>query len=160
MAHATLGQVSGQSPGACPSGDTFGIGAGTLVQTLDGELPVEFLEIGDRIVTRDGVRVLKSIGTRVADVTVVIAADVLGGGRPGKAAVLAPHQTVLIRDWRAGAMFGAKSALVAVERLIDGAYIRKGARRNQRLFTLGFDAPCIIQASGLELGCPSATVTA
>ncbi|WP_132601814.1 hypothetical protein [Rhodovulum adriaticum] len=35
--------------------------AGTIVLTLDGALPVEYLAAGDRIVTRAGARVLRDI---------------------------------------------------------------------------------------------------
>lgn len=40
-----------------------GLPVGTVVLTLDGALPVEFLSAGDRIVTRAGVRVLRRIDT-------------------------------------------------------------------------------------------------
>ena len=45
--------------GAEPS--VNGLLAGTQVRTLDGLIPVEFLEPGDRIVTRDGARQLMAI---------------------------------------------------------------------------------------------------
>ncbi|MEC9104151.1 MAG: Hint domain-containing protein, partial [Pseudomonadota bacterium] len=42
-----------------------GIAAGTKVMTLDGEMPVEFLTAGDRVITRDtGMAVLKNVRTR------------------------------------------------------------------------------------------------
>ncbi|TCP61904.1 hypothetical protein EV663_10389 [Rhodovulum bhavnagarense] len=34
---------------------------GTIVLTLDGALPVEFLSVGDRIITRAGARILRDI---------------------------------------------------------------------------------------------------
>jgi hypothetical protein len=40
-----------------------GIKLGTLILTADGNLPVEYLEAGDRIITRAGMRVLRSIDT-------------------------------------------------------------------------------------------------
>ena len=40
-----------------------GLAQGTLVLTADGNLPVEYLEAGDRIITRAGMRVLRSVDT-------------------------------------------------------------------------------------------------
>lgn len=40
-----------------------GLTLGTLVFTADGEIPVEYLEPGDRIVTRAGMRTLRGIDT-------------------------------------------------------------------------------------------------
>ncbi len=40
-----------------------GLPVGTVILTLEGALPVEYLEPGDRIVTRAGARVLKRIDT-------------------------------------------------------------------------------------------------
>jgi hypothetical protein len=40
-----------------------GIALGTHVLTADGTLPVEYLEAGDRIVTRSGMRTLRGIDT-------------------------------------------------------------------------------------------------
>ncbi len=42
---------------------TTGLPLGTIIMTMDGALPVEYLEPGDRIITRAGARVLKAIDT-------------------------------------------------------------------------------------------------
>lgn len=42
-----------------------GILSGTLVLTLDGEVPVQFLCPGDRIITRSGARVLRGVEMRI-----------------------------------------------------------------------------------------------
>jgi len=42
-----------------------GICAGTTIMTLDGEIPVEHLSVGDRIITRDsGMSIIKAIVSR------------------------------------------------------------------------------------------------
>ena len=43
--------------------DTGSLASGTIVMTMDGALPVEYLAPGDRIVTRNGARVLRDIDT-------------------------------------------------------------------------------------------------
>ncbi len=37
---------------------------GTIIYTLEGALPVEYLEAGDRIVTRAGARILRGLERR------------------------------------------------------------------------------------------------
>ncbi|WP_095589892.1 hypothetical protein [Actibacterium ureilyticum] len=46
-----------------PQHDTGTLAIGTMVMTLDGALPVEYLTPGDRIVTRAGLRILRQIDT-------------------------------------------------------------------------------------------------
>jgi hypothetical protein len=50
--------------------------------------------------------------------------------------------------------------LVAARRLVDGHWIRAEAKTDVRLFTLEFDAPEVVYAGGLELGCALQTATA
>ena len=97
-----------------------GIAAGTKVMTLDGEMPVEFLTEGDRVITRDtGMAVLKAVRSRKIACSVVhIAGGSLGHNRPDSDIALPSGQEVLIRDWRAEALFGKKTALVTADRLI------------------------------------------
>ena len=47
-----------------------GILSGTPVLTLDGEVPVQFLCPGDRIITRSGARVLRGVEMRIEAVPV------------------------------------------------------------------------------------------
>ena len=104
---------------------TAGLVAGTRVMTADGELPVEYLSPGDRIATRAGTRILQAVATRVdLDVQMVrIKASSLGFDRPSEETLLPLHQLILIRDWRAQALYGAPQALVAAGRLADGDYM-------------------------------------
>ncbi len=132
-----------------------GLGAGTEVLTADGVLPVEYLGLGDRIVTRAGLRVLRGVTCRaLTDAAMVsVGTDMLGVGRPAAEILLTPGQPVLIRDWRAKALFGAATAMVPAGRLVDGRSVRCVVVPDLRLFTLYFDLPEVIYASGLELGC-------
>ncbi len=140
----------------------FGLAEGTSVLTLDGALPVEYLTPGDRILTRSGVRRLKAVEmTKVAHARMVrISADVLGGGKPKAEVLVVAGQPVLIRDWRAKAMYGAAQALVPATRLADGEYIRAEVMREVRVFTLKLDSAAVIYAGGLELACEAETVDA
>lgn len=46
-----------------------GLPAGTIIFTMEGALPVEFLTPGDRIITRAGMRVLRGIGRGIDNFT-------------------------------------------------------------------------------------------
>lgn len=139
-----------------------GIIAGTNVLTLEGEIPVQFLAPGDRVVTRGGVRKLAHVAVHTvegADV-IRIKASALGHDRPGDDMIVAPGQLILLRDWRAQALYGTAEAAVPAARLVDGDYIRHDRLLEARFFTLAFDAPAVIYADGLEVACPPVAVQA
>jgi hypothetical protein len=139
---------------------TTGMAAGTSVMTLDGAIPVEFLNVGDRVLTRDGARTLRGIAVRVVNGDAVrVGPGTLGHDKPTEDVVLAVGQPMLVRDWRAKALYGAAQALVPVERMADGQMIRRVSVRGLRMFTLTFDSVVVVYAGGLELAC-SATVDA
>lgn len=142
--------------------DLQGLVAGTRILTADGALPVEYLGPGDRIVTRSGLRVLQAVTVqRVRRAAMVrIGHDTLGVGRPEADVLVAAGQNVLIRDWRAQAMYGCAQAMIPAARLVDGQLIRAEALSDVRLFGLQFDGPEVIYAGGLELGCVPQVVAA
>ena len=130
---------------------------GTPVLTLEGELPVEFLQPGDRVLTRSGTRRVRQVEvTVVQNARVVkIAHDTLGVDRPGVDVTVSANQQILIRDWRARAMTGKPQAMIPAARLVDGEYIRAETVAEARFFTLSFDEGAVIYAGGLELACPA-----
>ena len=132
-----------------------GIIAGATVLTLDGDLPVQFLAPGDRVITRSGARTLRAIEVAIlTDAPMIrISASALGHDRPVDDMFVAPDQPILIRDWRAKALYGAQTAMVPASQLADGDYIRAELVTEARLFTLYFDADVVIYAGGLELAC-------
>lgn len=154
----TVGRVSGQDPQTgryTPYAvlDT-GLLQGTIMLTLDGEIPVEFLSVGDKIITRDsGIAKVEHIQRSTRDVhTIALAAGSLGHTRPERDALLAADQMCLIRDWRAQALFGADRALVAARALVDGEFITDLGIQEQTLIQIFCDGPHILYADGLELG--------
>ncbi len=131
----------------------IGICAGTLIMTLDGELPVEHLTPGDRVVTRDGgVCVLKNVTARRAKVRpLVIKGGSLGHTRPGLDMVVTPATRIHIRDWRAPVLFGAESADVEASRLADGEFVAQQKWQVMQIFDLEFANDHIIYANGVEI---------
>lgn len=134
-----------------------GMIAGTMVRTLEGVLPVEYLTPGDRIVTRSGARRLTSVSVQARKVVdlVRIRASTIGHDRPEQDLLVSPGQPILIRDWRAKAIFGVPVAAIPASRLADGEFICLETHAQVRLFTLRFDEDEVIYAEGLELACPA-----
>lgn len=149
-----------------PSGDRVsaasGIALGTQILTLDGLMPVEFLAPGDRIITRSGASrlVSLSIHDRRNVQAVRITASTLGHGEPVEDVLLGPGQSVLIRDWRARALYAADQAAIPASRLVDEEFIRLELHRSLRLFTLRFAADEVIYAGGIELVCAASVAAA
>ena len=134
--------------------DLQGLAAGTMVLTAEGALPVEYLAAGDRVVTQSGLRAVQAVTVQTVKraAMVLIGVDMLGVGRPDTDVLVAAGQTVLIRDWRAQAMYGRAQALIPAARLVDGQVIRAEALSDARLFALQFSADQVIYAGGLEFG--------
>lgn len=127
--------------------------AGTRVQTREGEIPVEALRAGDQIITRTqgyshvaGIRKARSMMHGVT-----FAAGSLGHSHPGSDLILPINQQVLIRDWRAKAMFGQPQAVVPAFELIDDEFIRDEGLQMLDLCILSFDRPHVIYAGGMEI---------
>ena len=154
----TVGRVGGQDPQAGQFSpyavlDT-GLLQGTMLMTLDGEMPVEFVSIGDKLITRDtGISKVTHIQRSSREVhAIAFAAGSLGHTRPERDAQLAGDQMVLVRDWRARAMFNSERALVAARALVDNEFITDLGMVETTLFQIFCDGPHIIYADGLELG--------
>ena len=138
-----------------------GISGGTVVATCEGLLPVDFLEPGDRVVTRAGMRILRAVGVhRYSGPAVSISASALGHDRPEQDLTLPAHTPILVRDWRAGAIYGVDQAFVPAARLIDGEYVRAEVVRGMPLYELVFDTPEVVYAEGVEIACGVAEMAA
>ncbi|GAB4386827.1 Hint domain-containing protein [Albidovulum sp.] len=158
MSHMQAGYMIDQAADAAPAGATGGIAAGTVILTLEGALPVEFLEPGDRIITREGMRVLRAVRVgRYSGPAIRVRAGALGHDRPEQDLVLAADTPVLIRDWRAQALFGAAQAVVPVSRLAEGEFIAPTRALSMRVHQLYFDRPQVVYAEGLEIACAALT---
>lgn len=135
------------------TGIAAGIAMGTIVLTLDGEIPVEHLNAGDRVITRDtGVATLRAVHMREVTFTPYkISAERLGEGRPIADTFVAADQHILVRGLLANALFDTDSAMVPVSKLVDGEYIAKCEEQTLRVYELEFDTPHVIYANGLEI---------
>ena len=150
-------ELSGHMPPLRTEICHVGLVSGTILLTADGEIPVEYLSPGDRIVTRNaGLVPLAAIQTvRVSEEAVKISAGSLGDKKPTHHAMLPASQMVLVRDWRAQALRGATQAVMPAGCLIDDEYITALGARDMTLVRLGFAAPYVVYADGLELSVPA-----
>jgi hypothetical protein len=136
--------------------------AGTPVLTMRGELPVDALRPDDRLISRAGAIPLAGLACLgPATVTLFrISARALGHDRPDHDVLLSSDQPILLRDWRAKAMFGTPAAVVPVSRLADGTHVRQEPAASVVLYRLTLPRAAVIYAAGLELAVEPATVTA
>ncbi len=154
-------ELSGQMPPLRTEICHVGLVSGTLLLTSEGELPVEYLSPGDRIITRNaGLVKLGAVETiRSREEAVKIIAGSLGHTKPTHNVMLPAAQMVLVRDWRAQAMRGAAQAVMPAGCLIDDEFITSLGLRDMTLVRLGFDAPYVVYADGLELSVPAMTMS-
>lgn len=154
MKPKTVGRTVGGNAEHAPIEST-GLLAHSIILTLAGEKTVADVTAGDRVITRDsGTAVVRTVRRRkITCDRVVIQAGSLGDKRPDCDTVLPAGQPVLIRDWRAEALFGSRQALVAAERLIDGEFIRREASTEMTVIELEFDRAHVLYVDGLEVAC-------
>ncbi|MCO4848875.1 MAG: Hint domain-containing protein [Yoonia sp.] len=145
--------ITRTAPAVAKKTSESGLCAGTTIMTLNGEIPVEHLAVGDRVITRDcGMSVIKAIQSRDVKMQPIrIKAGSLGHTRPDRDMIVAPGARIHIRDWRAEALFGAATATVEAHRLLDGEFLSKQPMCDVKVFDLMFDREHILYADGVEV---------
>ena len=131
-----------------------GMAAGTVVRTERGEWPVDELAPGDLVLTRHGgLQPLRAIGVTTArDVAVMrLGPKALDRPRGATELVVPVAQQIMLRDWRARALYGSDAAPTPAAALEGEPHVRRETLPALRLFQLHFDRPQVIWANGLEL---------
>lgn len=130
-----------------------GLLGGCNILTIQGYKPIEDLAYGDRIITRSGLRMLTGITNQTEDFAAIsVKSGSLGFNRPATDMKIAPHQDVMVRDWRAEVLFDADTAIVPLNQLCDGTYIVTDATSKPHLvYRLHFDQQEVFYADGVEI---------
>ncbi|PCJ09380.1 MAG: hypothetical protein COB16_04200 [Rhodobacteraceae bacterium] len=132
---------------------TAGLVRDTVVLTRNGEVAVQDIRPGEHVITRGAglVQVLAIGQHRVLSRAISIAAGSLGDTRPDSDMVVPADQQILIRDWRAQALFGCDQTLAPASALVDGEFIRDLGLQVLELYSLQLDDDHVIYAGGLEV---------
>lgn len=130
-----------------------GICAGTHVMTLDGHRPVQALQNGDRVITRDGTRGLRALHCfRLADRPIRVRRGALGPDRPISDLYLGPDQAIRLRDWQGETSWGADLATMPVKGLVAKLRLdRPGGDAGGIVYQLEFNDIYTFYAEGLEV---------
>lgn len=127
--------------------------AGTMIRTERGDMPVERLTVGQRVLTRDdGLQPIRWIGRRTLPAEgsmapVRIARNTLG---EHAALMVSPLHRLLIRRTQAQLLFGDSEVLVAARDLIDDRDICQVSGGQVHYVHLMFDRHQIVWSEGLQ----------
>jgi hypothetical protein len=108
---------------------------GSLIATPKGEVPVETLRAGDRIITRDnGIQEIRWVGSRTLSreelarapglKPILIRAGSLGYGLPERDMVVSPQHRILVSGERTQLYFDESEVLVAAKHMVNGSTIQ------------------------------------
>ncbi len=104
---------------------------GTLIATPKGEVPVESLKAGDRVITRDnGIQEIRWTGAKVMGYhdlalnphlkPILIRQGSLGNGLPERDMMVSPNHRVLVANDRTALYFDEHEVLVSAKHLVAG----------------------------------------
>lgn len=133
--------------------------SGTLIETKDGLIAVEAIEIGQKVMTRDnGYCMVRWVGRRdltAADLAaapalmpVRIRRGALGNGFPAEDMLVAQQQRMLLTGARTEQYFGETEVLVAAADLVGQPGITRADVADVSYIQIMFDAHEIILADG------------
>jgi len=126
--------------------------AGTLIETIDGDKPVEQIVPGDLVITRDeGPRPVRWVGQRTVGAKGDFAPIRIRSGTFGAhgALLLSPQHRVLVRDSLAELLFGEDEVLVAAKDLLNDRSVTRRCGGTVTYVHLMFDRHQVIYSEGL-----------
>lgn len=144
-----------------PNPATTSFARGTLIDTPHGPQPIERLETGDEVLTRDGgIQLIDRMSlTRLSGLElllnpnlrpVCIQAGALVGGLPGKDLTVTQQHRLLLNDWRAGYLFGEDEILVPAKSLLNGRNVTiECPETGIDYFEIALEQQDLISANGL-----------
>ena len=126
--------------------------AGTMILTPEGERPVETLEAGDLVVTKDdGPQPVRWIGQRRVEARGALAPIEIREGTfgPHRKLLVSPQHRVLVRDSLAELLFGEAEVLVAAKDLVNDRSVRVREGGMVDYVHILFDKHQLVSSAGL-----------
>lgn len=136
---------------------------GSMILTPHGEVAVEDLCEGDRVITRDhGIQTLRWTGSSTISAArlarhpelrpIMLRKDALGKDQPARDMRVSRQHRILVRDWRAELMFGDPEGVLAPAHSLcnDHSILVDRSTDEVTYIHLAFDAHEVIYADGLE----------
>ncbi|WP_428924758.1 Hint domain-containing protein [Marinibacterium sp. SX1] len=136
---------------------------GVMILTPTGEVAIEDLGIGDRVITRDhGVQRIRWIGATTLPAgyvnrtsamrPVLVRAGALGPDQPVRDMRLSRQHRILVRDWRADLLFGKPDGVLVpvVSLLNDSTIIEDRPTGPVTYIHMAFDTHEVVYADGIE----------
>lgn len=132
---------------------------GTLIATPRGEIPVEDLKAGDRVITRDnGIQQIRWVGAKKmtwADLSlnphlkpVLIRKGSLGNGLPERDMMVSPNHRVLVANDRTALYFDEHEVLVAAKHLVAGKGVHEVDSMGTTYLHFMFDRHEVVLSNG------------
>jgi hypothetical protein len=132
---------------------------GTLISTLRGDVPIEDLNINDKVITRDhGPQILRYISRTRIQLTgtnehlrpVRVRKGSLGVDLPSADVTLSPQHRVLIETWECEVLLGHKQMLCPVKHLVNNSSVHFDQSNDSvDYFHLHFDRHEIVKSSNM-----------
>ncbi|MGQ0567174.1 MAG: Hint domain-containing protein [Gemmobacter sp.] len=132
---------------------------GTLVATPKGEVPVESLEAGDQIITRDnGIQTIRWTGHKHLDWAalsanphlkpILIRQGSLGNGLPERDMLVSPNHRMLVANDRTALYFAEHEVLVAAKHLVGSKGVQAIDSMGTTYIHFMFDRHEVVLANG------------
>ncbi|GHC16447.1 hypothetical protein GCM10007291_13660 [Gemmobacter nanjingensis] len=132
---------------------------GTLIATPRGEVPVEELKAGDRVITRDnGIQQIRWVGQKALNWTdlslnphlkpILIRKGSLGNGLPERDMMVSPNHRVLVANDRTALYFDEHEVLVAAKHLVAGRGVHEVDSMGTTYIHFMFDRHEVVLSNG------------
>ena len=132
---------------------------GCLIMALEGEVPVEDLEVGDMVMTRDhGYQPIRWVGRRdlgaeelaanPAFAPVCIPQGAFGADMPERDLVVSPQHRILMHGAKAEILFGEHEVLIAATHLVGFQGVHRTQPKTVSYIHILFDEHEIVRSDG------------
>ena len=143
--------------GGTPYGEIVCFARGTLIRTPEGDVPVETLRVGQRVLTLDhGAQPIMWIAQRMIlfpqgdDLPVEVAQDAFGPNQPYAPTRISPRHCLFRRDASFQMMFDTPEVLMAARDCVDGAQVTwADGQRAVEYFHFMVDEHALVWANGM-----------